>query len=141
MKTPKVAIIYNSRNNKNSKKIAKKIFSEIKNSAVFTVENIKDLKNFDFIIFIIPNIGDEEIPEPFESYLYTLETKNKKYFLCELGNYFGLDYKGCKDIVFKLLGNLEWEKQLETSLDSLPKIDKNCLRKWIKQCKSIIKSY
>jgi flavodoxin len=137
-KTPSIAIIYNSFKNKNSKKIAKKIFYKIKKCKIITAESNEKLDNFDFIFFIVPNVGDEELPEPIESYLLSLKTKNKKYFLCELGNYFGFEYKGCKNIVFNFLDSLGWEKQSEISLDSVPSIDKKNLKKWIKKCKSIV---
>lgn len=97
------------------------------------------LKKFDFIFIITPNTGDEEIPQAMEDYLCSLKTKNKKYFLCELGNYFGLEYKGCKSIIFKILKDLNWKKKSTISLDSVPKINNKELKKWIKSCKIKIK--
>lgn len=139
-KSPKIAIIYNSLKNKNSKKVAKKIFNKIENCAVLTANNKKNLHIFDFIFFIIPNIGDEELPEPFESYLLSINIKSKKYFICELGNYFGLDYNGCKKIATSILDKLKWRLMSDLSLDSAPEVDDKELKKWICICQTIIKN-
>jgi flavodoxin len=132
MKKPlNIAVIYNSPKNKNSKKIAKKIHNHFKNCEVFNSLQDPDLSFFDFIFFIIPNVGDEEIPLEMENYLCSIETINKKYFLCELGNFFGFEYKGCKGIVIQILNKLNWQLISEISIDSVPKIDIKKVNKWI----------
>jgi len=89
------------------------------------------LLNFETVIIVVSNTGDEELPQPMEDYLFSLKTTNKKYIICELGNYFGLDYKGCKSIVFKILEKLNWEKISDASVDSFPKLDNESLDKWM----------
>ncbi len=71
-----------------------------------------------------------------EDYLFNLKVKNKKYLVCELGNYFGFEnYCGCKKIVFKILDSLGWEKISDISLDSLPNLDTIRLEKWLEEIK------
>jgi flavodoxin len=141
-KTPNIAIIYNSLKNKNSKKIAKKIAKKIKNCIIYTAEDhhYVNLEKFNFLFFIISNTGDEELPCFIEDYFYKLNQKNKKYFICELGNYFGLEYKGCKKIAVSILIKLNWKLLSDVSLDSVPDLDYKNLYNWLKNCKKIIKN-
>ena len=141
MKSPKISILYNSLKNKNSKKVAEKISKIIKNCKIHTAENNDlNLKKTDFLFFIVSNRGDEELPHFMENYFFELNEKNKKYFICELGNYFGFEYNGCKKIAIDVLNNLKWQLLSDLSVDSVPEIDCKMLIKWTKECKSIIKN-
>ncbi len=113
-----------------------------KNCKIYTATDKRiELIKIDFLFFIVSNIGDEELPHYIEDYLFNLNEKNKKYFICELGNYFGFEYDGCKKIAINILDNLGWQLLSDLSLDSMPKIDYKTLIKWTKKCKSIIKNY
>jgi len=89
-------------------------------------------------MFVLSNTGDEELPQPMEDYLYNLSIREKKYLVCELGNYFGLEnYCGCKKVLFKLLERLCWKKISDTSIDSMPELNRTDLDKWIESIKII----
>ena len=67
-----------------------------------------------------------------EDYLFSLNHRNKTYFVCELGNYFGMDnYFGCKRVVFQILDRLGWSRVSDVSLDSMPELDVHGLYLWI----------
>lgn len=132
--------MYNSKDNKNSKKVAKEIKKRIERCHLFEAKNA-NLKKFQFIFIIAPNVGDEEIPENIENYIIKTKTQNKNYFLCELGNYLGLDYKGCGDNIQEILKIKKWEMKSKILLDSFPEPRMKEIAKWIKECKKIIKKY
>ena len=100
-----------------------------------------ELEKFKFIFIITSNIGDEEIPKNIENYILKTKTKNKNYFLCELGNYLGLNYSGCGSVIKKILEKKEWKIKNKILLDSFPELEINKLNKWIDECKKIIKKY
>lgn len=97
-------------------------------------EDNPNLSEEDLIILVLSNIGDEELPQPMEDYLFNLIDRNKKYIICELGNYFGFEtYAGCKKVAFKILDSLGWTRLADISLDSLPELDLTKLKKWLKE--------
>lgn len=103
---------------------------------VIAAINNPKIKKYKTIIFVVSNVGDEELCQPMEDFVCNIKTKNKKFLICELGNYFGFeDYAGCKKIVIKILENLNWEKISDISLDSLPKLDLQSLNSWISEIK------
>lgn len=100
--------------------------------ARFAAEDNPSIGEFDVVIIVAPNSGDEELAQPMEDYLFGLDHRGKKYFVCELGNYFGLDdYCGCKRVVFQILDRLGWRKISDISLDSMPELDVDGLNLWI----------
>lgn len=101
--------------------------------ACFAAEDNPNIEEFDPIIIVASNMGDEEISQPMEDYLFAIKDRNKQYFVCELGNYFGLeDYCGCKKIIHQILDKLNWNKLSDISLDSFPELDVEKLETWIK---------
>ena len=123
-------ILHNSKKGNNY--IVAKILAKNFNCKTATPEDCPRLSKFNTIIIVVSNTGDEELPQPMEDYLAKLKIKNKKYIVCELGNYFGFEnYSGCKKIVFKILNDLGWEKISDISLDSVPSLDKRSLKKWL----------
>lgn len=132
-----IALLYNSKKNNNSKKIAQQIKKQIKNSIIIEAEKA-ELKEFEFIFIIVSNIGDEEIPKNIENYILKTKIKNKNYFLCELGNYLGLDYSGCGIVIEKILDKKDWKIKSRIFLDSFPELEMKKLEKWIEKCKKII---
>lgn len=108
------------------------------NCGTCAAEDNPSLANFDLIFIVVSNIGDEELPQPMEDYLFNLRILNKKYVVCELGNYFGFEnYCGCKSVVIKLLDFLGWTKLADISLDSLPTLDEDGLIKWLETLRLI----
>ena len=104
--------------------------------AIAITELIQDLSQYDTFIFILSNVGDEELPPEMEEFLFKLKLKKKSYFVCELGNYFGFeDYCGCKKELFKIMDQLEWKLISDVSIDSLPKLDKVKLDQWVESIK------
>lgn len=87
----------------------------------------------DFIVFVVANRGDEELPQAMEDFLFGYLPLGKKYAVCELGNYFGYerDNFGCKRIVTDLLSGLGWTLVSEVSVDSLPELDVPTLEAWL----------
>lgn len=95
-------------------------------------EDNPSLEEYNTIIIVVSNTGDEEISQPMEDYLFNLKNIKKQYLVCEIGNYFGLeDYCGCKKVVFQILNKLNWIKISDVSIDSLPKLDVKKLERWI----------
>lgn len=99
----------------------------------FAAEDNPNLEEFGTIIIVASNMGDEEISQPMEDYLFAIKDREKEYFICELGNYFGLEeYCGCKKVIFQILDILNWKKLSDISLDSFPNLDIEKLESWIK---------
>lgn len=115
-------------------KIVVQEFIKRVNIPVYNVINIAaDLEKFDFFIFFCPTYGDEELPESMEQFLLNFKLLNKKYTICELGNYYGYDdYQfGALKIINYHLNNLGWQEVVESfSLDSLPRIDWDSFKNW-----------
>lgn len=99
------------------------------------VSQIKNIRNYNYFIFVCPTYGDEELPTQMEKFLINLKITNKKYTICELGNYFGDSYDfGVKIIIEKFLHRLNWKKFYKClSLDSMPKIQWEEYNKWEKK--------
>jgi len=94
-----------------------------------------DLGKQELIMFVVSNVGDEELPQQTENFLCNLGLRNKEYMVCELGNYLGLEnYCGCKQVLIKLLNKLGWHKVADTSIDSMPSLDLIALNTWIESC-------
>jgi flavodoxin len=90
------------------------------------------LENYDIIIIVVANAGDEELPPPMENFLVNLTLVNKHYLVVELGNYFGLEnYFGCRLIVSGILDKLNWTKLNETTIDSTPNLDEEAIDNWL----------
>lgn len=121
--------------------------SEVANrlSEIFCIESVScqdadDLEKYSLIIFVFSNCGDEELHPILEEYLINLRVKNKKYILCELGNYFGfeMDCFGCKIVVQKLLKDLGWVELNNVSIDSFPDLDLTSFNEWVKVLDEIL---
>lgn len=129
-----ITVLHN--NKKGNNYIVASILSEHLQCNMIASEDNPKIHQYDTIIFVVSNYGDEELCQPMEDYIYNIKIKNKKFLICELGNYFGFEnYIGCKKIVIKLLENLNWQKISDISIDSLPKIDLESLNNWILEIK------
>jgi flavodoxin len=116
-----------------------KIISKKLNCKIALIEENPCLSNYDIVIIVVSNVGDEELPQLMENYLLTITERNKKYIICELGNYFGYEnYQGCKNVAIKLLNTLNWQKLSDYSLDTLPSIDIDGLYNWLCQLSNLI---
>lgn len=93
----------------------------------------KPLCQFKRIIIVCPTYGDAEILPDVEIFLKNFNIRKKEYALCELGNYFGFEWNefGAATIIKKHLNNLDWKLIFPVlSLDSIPKVDFECLKNW-----------
>jgi flavodoxin len=123
-------VIYSHKGGKNE--IVASIISkslECESKCAQDCPNIRDSK---IIIFVAPNTGDEELTNELEKFLLQIEEKNKNYIVCELGNYLGFEYSGCKNTIFKLMKKLDWNLISHKSIDSFPTLDTEDLLEWIK---------
>jgi flavodoxin len=121
------AVFYYSKGG-NSLKVA-----EFFSLPLLNVINNPNLENYNNYIIVCPTYGDEELPFEMEDFLINLKFKNKKYAICELGNRFGHEGEegfGAASIIERVLEKLHWEKIDRISLDSVPDIDWEILRKW-----------
>ena len=99
-------------------------------------EDNPDISAYDTVLLVLSNVGDEELPQPMEDYLFALKDRDKKYLVCELGNYFGFEaYCGCKKVAFKILDDLGWSRVSDVSIDSLPDLDTDSLDEWLRTIK------
>lgn len=123
-------LVLHNHKNGNNYLVAKKLAAQF-GCQVAAAEDNPSLKEHNTILVVVPNVGDEELPQPMEDYLFKLTDRNKKYAICELGNYFGLEnYCGCKKVVFHLLDKLGWHRLADISLDSMPTLDEEGLDRW-----------
>jgi len=131
LKLEKSIVVLHNKKKGNNYKVAN-ILKNHFNCDIIAAEDNPSLTKYDIIIFVVSNVGDEELCQPMEDYIYRIKLKNKSFLVCELGNYFGLEeYVGCKKIVKKLLEKLKWKKISDISLDSLPVLDLESLEEWI----------
>jgi len=97
-----------------------------------------DLDAFDTIIIVMPIVGDEELHPAVEDYLLNrMHTWPKRYCICELGNFLGLKYEGCRKIVEQILNQAGWQQLSCISVDSLPKLDSHTLERWIDDLRTL----
>jgi flavodoxin len=128
-------IVYDSKHGKT--KLAATKASIILKTPFFHVKDNPIIENC--VIFLCPTYGDEELPPDMEFYLISLTETNKKFIICELGNYYGYDnYEfGAGKIIKNILTNLNWvEIYPMLSLDSLPKTDWNIFETWCERIKN-----
>ena len=111
-----------------SYELAKQLHTTI----VFAKDN-PDISPYDFIVIICSNTGDEELTYHLECYLISLKVMSKKYALCELGNYFGMerDCFGSKKIVRYYLAKLGWVEYTHASVDAFPELDMQMAELWM----------
>ena len=132
-----LAVIHNKKSGMNS--VVGQILADTLSADRFAAEDNPSLDEYEIVILVLSNAGDEELPQPMEDYLCSLQPGNKTYAVCELGNYFGLDhYCGCKMVAFQILDGLGWNRVSDLSLDSTPDLDDESLKAWIKNLKIII---
>ena len=138
LKLEKSIVVLHNNKKGNNYKVAN-ILKNHFNCDIIAAEDNPSLAKYDIIIFVVSNVGDEELCQPMEDYMYSIKLKNKSFLVCELGNYFGLEeYVGCKKIVEKLLEKLRWEKISDISLDSLPVLDLESLDEWIYKISNLL---
>jgi len=132
MKNQSLVIYHSSRYKSNTFKVVKKIsiLLDLKNKNI----EFFDFQKYDIFIFVCATCGDEEVSFFMENFLRNFSILNKKYCICELGNYFGTKEKefGAAKIIENKLNFLKWEKIYDTlSLDTVPKIRWKELEKWV----------
>ena len=131
----KAVVIYDSKAG-NTRRVVKRF-----GLPYFHVSEFPDLSDSDVVVFFCPTYGDEELPEEMEDYIVSLDVRDKKFVVCELGNYYGyddLEFGALKIIKHSLL-NLGWEEfGCSLSLDSLPKINWLAFDAWSHQTKKLL---
>lgn len=88
----------------------------------------------ELILIFCPTYGDGEIEEHMEDFLIGLNVRNKKFVVCELGNYYGYDdYEfGAAKTIIGHLKSLDWQMIYPVlSLDSMPIIDWSAYNAWV----------
>lgn len=134
-------IVLHNNTTGNNAVVAKIICERFGCTSVAAASN-PDLSDSDLVIMIVSNAGDEELSQPMEDYLFNLRVTDKRYFVCELGNYFGFEnYSGCKKVAFKLLDELGWTRLGDVSIDSLPVLDVEALNAWLEKEAHVISLY
>lgn len=92
------------------------------------------------IIFVIPNRGDEELPESVEEFIEALPAKGE-FAICELGNYFGYELEefGAATVLRRVLEDKGWRAIIDTlPLDSLPEINMPLFDEWKEKLQCLI---
>lgn len=109
-----------------------KIIAERLGCETVAATDSPDLENYDTIVVVTANTGDEELPAPMENFLTGLTLTGKSYLVVEIGNYFGLDtYVGCRRVITGLCGKLGWNLLGVTQVDSVPSVDTAALGVWL----------
>lgn len=122
-------ILHHSKNGNNqivAERIAKKIQGRTE-----LVENNPNLDQYDLIVLVLSNCGDEELMPQMEQFLTQLTTLNKNYIICELGSQNGIFYTGCKKVAIQILKKLNWTLINEISIDSTPSVNEKILQGWL----------
>lgn len=133
-----IVIIYGTTYN-TTKGIVQKM-AELLNANV-TIHDAKDLKSTeiidknDFFIFVSPTYGDYELQIDIEKFLtsFSFSLQGKYCALCETGNYDGYDecVFGAYDVLKYHLDKTGCTYLVQhLSLDALPKVDWNYLKRW-----------
>jgi flavodoxin len=99
----------------------------------------------DHLIFITATYGDQELHDDMEALVLALKdkVKGKKYFICEVGNYYGYDdYTfGAARIIDEILREYGAIAAAGiASVDSLPLLDQQAVGKWVSEVKSYFTS-
>lgn len=127
-----IVVLHNNKTGNNA--LVAEIICEKFGCGSVAADSNPDLSPFDLVIVVVSNTGDEELSQPMEDYLFNLRLEGKRYFVCELGNYFGFEnYSGCKKVAFKLLDELGWDRLGDVSIDSLPTLDTVKLNEWLEK--------
>jgi flavodoxin len=130
MNTLSIVVLHNK--NRGNNQFVAGVIAEYLGCDKVAAEDDPCIADYDIVVVVVPNAGDEELPQPMEDYLFVLTATNKKYLVCELGNLFGFEsYGGCKKVVFKILDALGWQLISDVSLDSLPTLDRESLDEWL----------
>lgn len=136
-----IALIYATKHNHTKKVVDALVERATFKFYIYNVASPVILDQYDLILVFCPTYGDEELPLNMEDFLQTLTCKQKKFVICELGNYYGYDdYEfGAMKIIKHTLLNLEWTEFMQgLSLDSLPKINWDVFYNWCERLNNAI---
>lgn len=96
----------------------------------FDVRQLRDLRVLDSyktFLFLAPTYGNEELQLDMERFIvrFKVDMSNKRYAICELGNYYGFDSDfGAMRIIRYHLEKLHGQELISPlSMDSLPQKD------------------
>ena len=135
----KKILIFSSKHG-NTLKVSK-LFED--NFETFNVKANPSIENYDFVFFLSPTYGDEELPLDLEDYLINIKDKKKLFTVCELGNYFGYDEFswGAAKIIYNFcIKKLNWHLFYPiNSVDSFYNIDFPKILTWKDQLYNALK--
>lgn len=136
----KIALIYATKHN-HTKHVVDKIKVDF-NFEIFDVKVNPAIEQYELILWFCPTYGDAELPLDMEDFLQKIKLTNKKFIVCELGNYYGYDdYQfGALKIIKSHLISLGWQESMEgLSLDSLPRINWDAYYAWCERLNGHVK--
>jgi flavodoxin len=136
----KIVVLYASRNGSTRrvvKRLAQLLCFSFDCFDVKAAPTASALARYDVFLFFSPTYGNEELPQDMEQFIvnFRLDLSQKRYAICELGNYYGYDRDfGAMKIIrhhLERLHGLELIRPL--SMDSLPRKDWKALSTWCAQ--------
>ncbi len=133
----RVVVLYASKSG-STRRVVKRLAQQVSFSFdCFDVRTVTDpsvLAQYGVFLFFSPTYGNEELPHDMERFLlqFRIDMANKRYAICELGNYYGYDRDfGAMKIIRYHLERLHGRELIgPLSMDSLPRKDWNALGTW-----------
>lgn len=119
-----------------TRKVAGELSTLLHCQAIHVTDNFDD----NTLIILCPTYGDEELPPEMEKWITNAQVAEKRFAICELGNYYGYDdYTfGAAKIIRHQLLSLGWKEFFRPlSLDSLPSIEWDDLHQWAGEINAI----
>ncbi|MBK8465876.1 MAG: flavodoxin domain-containing protein [Chloracidobacterium sp.] len=135
----KIALLYGSSHGRTRKAVNESLERLTIKPDVFDVKDLTSTEQFsvyDILMFFCPTYGDEELQPDMEKFItdFSLDMSGKQFVICELGNYYGYeDFSfGAMQIIRRHLLELGGRELCSPlSLDAMPRVEWNQLRRWI----------
>jgi len=135
----KIALLYGSSHGRTRKAVAESVELLMIKPDVFDVKDLTSTEQFsiyDILMFFSPTYGDEELQPDMEKFImdFSLDMSGKQFVICELGNYYGYeDFSfGAMPIIRRRLLELGGRELCSPlSLDAMPRVEWNQLKRWI----------
>jgi flavodoxin len=134
----KTALLYGSSNGRTRKAVNESLACLAVKPDVFDVKDdqAEHVSNYDLLMFFSPTYGDEELQHDMEEFIrrFSLDLTGKQFAICELGNFYGYeDFSfGAMPILRRRLLELGGKELCSPlSLDSMPRVNWEHLKRWI----------
>lgn len=112
----------------------------------FDVKDLRDagpLDKYETFLFFAPTYGNEELQLDMERFIiaFKLDLSNKRYAICELGNYYGYetDFGAMRILRYHLDRLCGTELISPLSLDTLPKKDWQAFTRWCGKLNTVLR--